>query len=83
VSDIDRDALAVALELVLAHTAGFAVTLFADLWISCKEDGRFYVWRENTSIVEPGNFDNVHDAVKFFLDWRERLQLGIDFEGPS
>lgn len=79
---LSREYLAVALEAVITHTAGFAVTLFADFWISGKDDGRFYVWRE----CEPGperGFDNARDAITFFLDRREELKLGIDFEGPA
>lgn len=81
---LSREYLIVALEAVLTHKASFAVTLFADLHISSKEDGRFYVWRDNEPGSEPGNFDNARDAIMFFLDWRERVQLGLDFKGsPS
>lgn len=75
--------LMAAFAVVLTHLAGFGIELFADLWIDRREDGRFRVSRndvrKNVTLHEE-LFDDVRDAVNYYLDLRDELKLGFDYE---
>jgi hypothetical protein len=77
-----RDAqLVAAFAVILTHPAGFGIELFADLWIDPIEDGRFRVGRMRLGqLVTEEIFEDVSDAVRFYLDLRDTLKLGLDYE---
>ena len=73
---------------LLEIEVGFEVNLFEMLLIHQLEDGR---WRVN--VENPQNslnlfdenldeylFDKLEDAIDFFLEKREEMKLGYDFE---
>jgi hypothetical protein len=73
-----------AFAVVLTHPAGFGIELFADLWIDRLEDGRFRVARYDVTLktmLSEELFNDVRDAVNYYLDLRDELKLGIDYEG--
>jgi len=81
-----EEQLMAAFAVVLTHPAGFGIELFADLWIDRLEDGRFRVSRENAAEhpyapTPPEElFDDVRQAINYYLDLRDELQLGTDYE---
>lgn len=77
--------LMAAFAVVLTHPAGFGIELFADLWIDRLEDGRFRVSRHNGGGHQTSEelFDDVRSAVGYYLDLRDELRLGMDFESAS
>jgi len=75
-----------AFAVVLTHPAGFGIELFADFWIDRVEDGRFRVsrqYRADGVAVDEEFFDDVRAAVSFYLDLRDQLKLGMDYEGSA
>lgn len=76
--------LMAAFAVVLTHPASFGIELFADLWIDRVEDGRFRVTRRTSSTIAESEefFDDVREAVSYYLDLRDQLQLGMDYETP-
>jgi hypothetical protein len=86
VSDLVEQAhaeqLMAAFAVVLTHPAGFGIELFADLWIDRLEDGRFRVARYDTAgkSTHEELFDDVRSAVGYYLDLRDNLKLGADYE---
>lgn len=80
---VHEEQLMAALAVVLTHPAGFGVELNADLWIDRLEDGRFRVSRNDlrkNQMISEELFDDVREAVNYYLDLRDQLQLGIDYE---
>jgi hypothetical protein len=77
--------LMAAFAVVLTHPAGFGIELLADLWIDRLEDGRFRVARYSSDMKMTSEelFDDVHSAVAYYLDLRDELRLGIDYEGTK
>lgn len=77
--------LMAAFAVVLTHPAGFGIELFADLWIDRIEDGRWRVARHDGGghITSEEIFDDVRSAVGYYLDLRDELKLGMDYEGPA
>jgi hypothetical protein len=77
--------LMAAFAVVLTHPAGFGIELFADLWIDRLEDGRFRVARYNKAAQQTSEelFDDVRSAVGYYLDLRDDLKLGADYEGAT
>lgn len=76
-----------AFAVVLTHPAHFGIELCGDLWIDRLEDGRFRVGRKMFETPSSGEkteefFDDVREAISYYLDVREQIQLGMDFEGP-
>ena len=70
-----------AFAVVLTHPAGFGIELFADLWISRLEDGQFSVTRHADGLMTSEElFDDAHAAIAYYLDLRDELRLGIDYE---
>lgn len=73
--------LVAAIAVILTHSAGFGIEIATDLWIDRTEDGRFCVSRMHLGRLIPEDmFDDVNDAVRFFLDLRDQLKLGFDYE---
>lgn len=75
--------LMAAFAVVLTHPAGFGIELDADLWIDRVEDGRFRVSRNDlrkNQMTSEELFDDVREAVSYYLDLRDQLQLGVDYE---
>lgn len=73
--------LMAAFAVVLTHPAGFGIELFTDLWIDRLEDGRFRVARiKDNQVGSEEIFDDVRSAVGYYLDLRDELQLGFDYE---
>ena len=62
-----------AFAVVLTHPAGFGIELSADLWIDRLEDGRFRVSRHDDkgTMTSEELFDDVREAVSFYLDLHE------------
>jgi hypothetical protein len=77
--------LMAAFAVVLTHPAGFGIELFADLWIDRLEDGRFRVARYHGTgqMASEELFDDVRSAVGYYLDLRDDLKLGVDYEVPT
>jgi hypothetical protein len=73
-----EEQLMAAFAVVLTHPAGFGIELFADLWIKHLEDGRFRV--SSSRGVSEEIFDEVRDAIGYYLDLRDNLKLGLDYE---
>jgi len=70
-----------AFAVVLTHPAGFGIELFADLWISRLEDGQFRVARHADGLITSEElFDDVREAISYYLDLRDDVQLGLDHE---
>ena len=71
-----------AFAVVLTHPAGFGIELFADLWIDRLEDRRFRIARydSNMKMTSEELFDDVNAAIHYYLDLRDQLQLGSDYE---
>jgi hypothetical protein len=79
---VHEEQLMAAFAVVLTHQAGFGIELDADLWIDRLEDGRFRVARndlEETRMTSEELFDDVRQAVSFYLDLRDELKLGADY----
>jgi len=78
-----EEQLMAAFAVVLTHPAGFGIELFADLWIEHLEDGRFRVSRQkdDNTVSDEELFDDVREAVSYYLDLRDDLKLGLDYEG--
>jgi len=79
---VHEEQLMAAFAVVLTHQAGFGIELFADLWIDRVEDGRFRVARYNgaAQMTSEELFDDVRSAVGYYLDLRDELKLGADYE---
>lgn len=75
----EHEVIVDAFTTLLTHKAGFALTMFADLWIHVLEDGRFSVSREKVR-ADDRIFDDAREAVEYFLARRAELELGLDFE---
>jgi hypothetical protein len=77
--------LMAAFAVVLTHPAGFGIELFADLWIDRLEDGRFRVARydNHMKMTSEELFDDVRAAISYYLDLRDELKMGLDYEGPA
>jgi hypothetical protein len=76
--------LMAAFAVVLTHPAGFGIELDADLWIDRLEDGRFRVSRndlQKNQMTSEELFDDVRSAIGYYLDLRDELKLGVDYEG--
>lgn len=80
---VHEEHIMAAFAVVLTHPAGFGIELFADLWIDRLEDGRFRVARYDTdmkTMTLEELFDDVREAVSYYLDLRDELKLGFDYE---
>jgi hypothetical protein len=77
--------LMAAFAVVLTHPAGFGIELLADLWIDRLEDGRFRVARYDghMKMTSEELFDDVRSAIGYYLDLRDELQMGGDYESSS
>jgi hypothetical protein len=78
--------LMAAFAVVLTHPAGFGIELFVDLWIDRLEDGRFRVARytdDGQKLTSEELFDDVRSATDYYLDLRDELRLGIDYESTK
>jgi hypothetical protein len=78
--------LMAAFAVVLTHPACFGIELFGDLWIDRLEDGRFRVARyasDMRTMTLEEIFDDVRSAIGYYLDLRDELKLGVDYEGPA
>ena len=82
IARVHEEHLMAAFAVVLTHPACFGIELFADLWIDRLEDGRFRVSRHDESgkMTSEELFDDVREAVSYYLDLRDELQLGVDYE---
>lgn len=71
-----------AIKTVVEYKAGFGVELFDMLRLYPLEDGSYIVSDEDEygKLIEENEFDDVHDAIDFFLSHRVIRQLGLDFE---
>lgn len=80
-----EEQLMAAFGVVLTHPACFGIELFAKLWIDRLEDGRFRVaqYDDTQQMTSEEIFDDVREAVSYYLDLRDELQLGVDYEGES
>jgi hypothetical protein len=74
--------LMAAFAVVLTHPAGFGIELFADLWIDRLDDGRFRVARydNHMKMTSEELFDDAHAAINYYLDLRDELRHGLDYE---
>ena len=70
-----------AFAVVLTHPASFEIVLGINLAIDRSEDGRFRVTCKRESWTEE-LFDDVREAVNYYLDLRDELKLGTDYETP-
>ena len=80
-----EEQLMAAFAVVLTHPASFGIELFADLMIDRVEDGRFRISRDGVPggrVASEEFFDDVREAVSYYLDLRDQLQLGMDYETP-
>lgn len=77
-----EEQLMAALAVVLTHPAGFGVELFTKLWIDRVEDGQFRVaqFDQQMKMTSEELFDDVRAAISYYLDLRDELQLGGDYE---
>lgn len=83
--DIERanaEHLMAAFAVVLTHPAGFNIEVSNDLRIGRLVDGRFRVYRFGIlgKIHSEEIFDDVRSAIDYYLDLRDELKLGADFE---
>lgn len=69
--------LMAAFAVVLTHPAGFHIQLSDDLRIERRPDGQFAV--QFTPVAEE-LFEDVRDAVSYYLDLRDELQMGLDYD---
>ena len=72
-------------EVLLAtvtHPAGFAVTVFAFLWLRPLEDGRYAVTFDGIDEIEQWEeiFDDPAAAVTYFIAYRNKHEWGADHE---
>lgn len=85
--DIERaqaEQLMAAFAVVLTHPACFSIQLLADLSIERLEDRTWRVIRNHEGQrTHEEIFEDVRDAVGFYLDLRDQLKLGMDYEGPT
>jgi hypothetical protein len=66
---------------LIKRPAAFQVTLYALLWLSRLEDGRFVVsFDPDLDHGDEWVFDDADSAVRKFLELRAELQLGEDHE---
>ena len=74
--------LMAALAVVLTHPAGFGIELFATLWLDRVEDGRFRIaeYDKDHKMTSEELFDDVREAIGYYLDLRDQRQLGMDYE---
>jgi hypothetical protein len=76
--------LMAAFAVVLTHPAGFGIELFMNLLIDRLEDGRFRVALKDTPDVSFEElFDDVHAAINYYLDLRDELRHGLDYESAK
>ena len=77
-----EEQLMAAFAVVLTHPACFGIELFADLWIDHLEDGRFRVSQHDAAgnMTSEELFDDVREAISYYLDLRDERQLGCDYE---
>lgn len=82
---VHEEHLMAAFAVVLTHPAGFGIELAADLWIDRLEDGRFRVSRNDKQgqMTSEELFDDVRGAVSYYLDLRDELKLGLDYESDK
>ena len=80
-----EEQLMAAFAVVLTHPAGFGIELFATLWLDRVEDGRFRIaqYDKDHKMTSEELFDDVREAVSYYLDLRDQLQLGGDYEGAA
>lgn len=69
---------------LISHPAGFDLGLFTLLTIRSHSDGFEVAWGEvfemNAGIGPYKDFVDLQEAVEFFVDKRQELQLGLDIE---
>jgi len=76
--------LMAAFAVVLTHPAGFGIELFANLSIDRLENGRFRVALKDTPDLSFEElFDDVREAINYYLDLRDELRHGLDYENPK
>jgi hypothetical protein len=80
---VHEEQLMAAFAVVLTHQAGFCIELDADLWIDRVEGGRFRVSRRENRMTSEELFDDVRQAVSYYLDLRDELKLGADYESVT
>jgi len=82
IARVHEEQLMAAFAVVLTHSAGFGIELFATLWIDRLEDGRFRIaqYDKDHRMTSEELFDDVREATSYYLDLRDQLQLGSDYE---
>lgn len=85
IARVHEEHLMAAFAVVLTHPAGFGIELFTNLWIDRVEDGRFRVaeFDEHMKMTSEELFDDVREAIGYYLDLRDQRQLGFDYEGEK
>jgi len=85
ITRVHEEHLMAAFAVVLTHPAGYGIELFADLWLDRLEDGRFRVSQHDAkgTMTSEELFDDVREAISFYLDLRDQRQLGLDYEGEK
>lgn len=72
---MNRDEEIDLLKKLISHPAGFDLGLFTLITIRSHCDGFEVAWYE-----EYKDFTDLQEAVEFFVDKRQELQLGLDIE---
>lgn len=82
IARVHEEHLMAAFAVVLTHPAGFGIELFADLRLDRLEDGRFRVSRtdDRGQMTSEELFDDVREATNYYLDMRDQLKMGVDYE---
>lgn len=85
IARVHEEHLMAAFAVVLTHPAHFGIELFAKLWLDRVEDGRFRVaqYDDQMKMTSEELFDDVREAIGYYLDLRDQLQLGIDYESEK
>lgn len=65
---------------LLAHPAGFAVSVLGVLFVDRMENGDYRVSEDQKVMKSEVYFKDVGEAARYFLAQREALKLGYDFE---
>jgi len=69
---------------LISHPAGFDLGLFTLLTIRSHSDGYEVAWGKEFEISSGTSpykdFNDLQEAVEFFVDKRQELQLGLDIE---
>lgn len=76
--EVDEDLVKQVFDII-THPAGFGVELFMLLMVTRLENGMYSVSSED----EEELFDDPRDAAIRFLEWRDEIKLGFDFERPG